>query len=75
MLCESVKQDSFIPPKHQLDTAPQQQLVHLLTTFKNQFAQDKRTIGMTPLTQMSIDTGDSEPVSQKPYPVATKHYN
>ena len=24
---------------------------------------------------MSIDTGDSDPVSQKPYPVAMKHYN
>ena len=33
------------------------------------------TIGTTPLTQMSIDTGDSDPVSQKPYPVAMKHYN
>ena len=33
------------------------------------------TIGTTPLTQMSIDTGGSDPVSQKPYPVAMKHYN
>ena len=31
-------------------------------------------IGTTPLTQMSIDTGDSDPVSQKPYPIAMKHY-
>ena len=23
---------------------------------------------------MSIDTGNSEPVSQKPYPIAMKHY-
>ena len=35
---------------------------------------DKMTIGTTPLTQMSIDTGDSDPVSQKPYPIAMKHY-
>ena len=33
------------------------------------------TIGTTLLTQMSIDTRDSDPVSQKPYPVAMKHYN
>ena len=33
------------------------------------------TIGTTSLTQMSIDTGDSDPVSQKPYPIAMKHYN
>ena len=35
---------------------------------------DETTIGTTPLTQMSIDMGDSDPVSQKPYPVAMKHY-
>ena len=32
------------------------------------------TIGTMPLTQMSIDMGDSDPISQKPYPVAMKHY-
>ena len=36
---------------------------------------DETTIGTTPLTQMSINTGDSDPVSQKPYPIAMKHYN
>ena len=35
---------------------------------------DEMTIGTTPLTQMSIDMGDSDPVSQKPYPIAMKHY-
>ena len=24
---------------------------------------------------MQIDIGDSEPVSQRPYPIAMKHYN
>ena len=33
------------------------------------------TIGITPFTQMSIDMGDSDPISQKPYPIAMKHYN
>ena len=47
---------------------------NLLGTFKDQFAKDEMTIGTTPLTQMSIDMGDSDPVSQKPYPVAMKHY-
>ena len=47
----------------------------MLGTFKGQFAKDETTIGTTPLTQMSIDSGDSDPVSQKPYPVAMKHYN
>ena len=75
MLPKTVKPDSFTPPKYQLDTTIQQQLDNLLRTFKDQFAKDKTTIGTTPLTQMSIDTGDSDPVSQKPYPIAMKHYN
>ena len=75
MLPETVKLDSFTPPKYQLDASIQQQLDNLLGTFKDQFAKDETTIGTTPLTQMSIDTGDSDPVSQKPYPIAMKHYN
>ena len=75
MLPETIKLDSFTPPKYQLDTTIQQQLDNLFRTFKDQFAKDEMTIGTTLLTQMSIDTGDSDPVSQKPYPVAMKHYN
>ena len=75
MLPKTIKLDSFTPPKYQLDSTTQQQLDNLLGTFKDQFAKDKMTIGTTPLTQMSIDTGDSDPVSQKPYPIAMKHYN
>ena len=74
MLPETIKPDSFTPPKYQLEPTIQQQLDFLLGTFKDQFAKDETTIGTTPLTQMSIDTGDSDPISQKPYPVAMKHY-
>ena len=74
MLPENVKPDSFTPPKYQLDSTTQQQLDYLLGTFKDQIVKDKTTIGTTPLTQMSIDTGDSDPISQKPYPIAVKHY-
>ena len=35
-----------------------------------EFAKDKTSIGTTPLTEMTIDTGTSEPVSQKPYPIS-----
>ena len=35
---------------------------------------NKTPIGTTPLTSMTIDTGNSDPVSQKPYPIAMKHY-
>ena len=74
MLHETVKLDSFTPPKYQLDPTTQQQLDFLLRTFKDQFAKDKTTIGTTTLTQMSIDMGDSDPVSQKPYPIAMKQW-
>ena len=74
MLPKTVKPDSFTPPKYQLNLTIQQQLDNLQRTFKDQFAKDEMTIGTTPLTQMSIDTGDSDPVSQKPYPIAMKHY-
>ena len=75
MLPKTIKLDSFTPPKYQLDATIQQQLDNLLRTFKDQFAKDEMTIGTTPFTQMSINTGDSDPVSQKPYPIAMKHYN
>ena len=45
--------------------------------YKNmslQFAQDETSIGTTPLTSMIIDTSNSDPVSQKSYPIAMKHY-
>ena len=34
----------------------------------------KHQIGSTPLTSMTIDTGTTDPVSQKHYPIAMKHY-
>ena len=68
MLPETIKLDSFTPPKYQLDSTTQQQLDFLLRTFKDQFAKDETTISTTPLTQMSIDTGDSDPISQNPTP-------
>ena len=74
MLPETVKPDSFMPPKYQLDSTIQQQLDFLLRTFKDQFAKDETTISTSPLTQMLIDMGDSGSISQKPYPVAMKHY-
>ena len=39
-----------------------------------QFAKDEMSIGTTPLTEMTIDTGTSDPVSQKPCLTAMKNY-
>ena len=61
MLPKTVKLDSFTPPKYQLDSTTQQKLDNLLGTFKDQFMKDEMTIGTTPLTQMSINMGDSNP--------------
>ena len=41
MLPETVKPDSFTPPKYQPDSTIQQQLDNLLRTFKDQFAKDE----------------------------------
>ena len=42
--------------------------------MKTQFAKDKTSIRTTPLTEMTIDSGESEPVSPKTYPIAMKNY-
>ena len=42
--------------------------------YASPFAKDKTSIGTTPFTEMTIGTGTSEPVSQKPYPIAMKNY-
>ena len=49
-------------------------LKELLKEYQSQFTQDETTIGTPPLTKMLIDTGDSQPVSEKPYTIVMKHY-
>ena len=48
--------------------------MELLKDYNSQFVQNETTIGTTPLTEMAVDTRTFESVSQKPYPVAMKHY-
>ena len=74
MISETVIPDTFNPPCHELSTAIQHDLELLLQDYELQFAQDETSIGTTPLTSMTIDTGNSDPVSPKPYPIAMKHY-
>ena len=50
-------------------------LNQLLETFRSQFSQYETSIGTTHLTKIQIDSSDSEPVSQKPYPIGMKHYD
>ena len=47
----------------------------MLREYESQFTEDETTIGNILLTNVTIDTRDSEPVSQKPHPIVMKHYN
>ena len=73
-MAEQVKPDVFNPPCHKLTTNIQNELDALLKEYASQFAKDKTSIGTTPLTSMMIDTDNSDPVSQKPYPITMKQY-
>ena len=75
MMSETVTSDTFNPPHHEISTPVQNSLKLLLEEYESQFTQDETSIGMTPLTSTSIDTGTANPVSQKPYPIAKKHYD
>ena len=41
--------------------------------FKDIFSTDSSDIGRTPLLEVKIDTGDSLPITQKPYTLPLKH--
>ena len=74
MMSETVTSDTFNPPCHEILTPVQNSLKLLLEEYESQFAQDETSMGTTLLTTMTIDTGTANPVSQKPYPIAMKHY-
>ena len=74
MMAEQVEPDTFHPPHHKLKPSIESKLDTLLKEYASQFAKDEMSIGTTPLTEMAIDTGTSEPVSQNPYPIAMKKY-
>ena len=74
MMSETVTSDTFNPSHHKISTPVQNSLKLLLEEYESQFAQDETSIGTTPLTSMTIDTGTANPVSQKPYPIAMKHH-
>ena len=73
-MVEKVTPDIFDPPCHELSNNIQHDLNALLKENESQFAKDKTSIGTTPLTSMTIDTGASNSISQKPYPIAIRHY-
>ena len=74
MMAEKVDPYTFKPPCHKLSKHIETRLAELLKEYQSQFAHDETTIGTTTLTKMTINTGISEPVSQKSYPIVMKHY-
>ena len=74
MTSKEVELDTFKPPHHKLKQHIKTRLTALLKEYDLQFAQDETSIGTTPPTEMTTDTGNSEPVSQKPYLIVMKHY-
>ena len=73
-MAEQIHPDIFDPPRHKLKPGIQSKLDALLKEYESQFANDETSIRTTPLTERTIDTGKSYPVSQKPYPIAMKNY-
>ena len=74
MMAEQVQPDIFNPLHHKWKPGIQSKLDALLKEYESQFAKDETSIRTTPLMEMTIDTGNSDPVSQKPYPIAMKNY-
>ena len=75
MMSETITSDIFNPLHHELSPSLHNDLTALLEEYDSQFTQDETSIGTTTLTSMSIDTSNIDPVSQKPYPIAMKHYD
>ena len=57
MMAEKVTTDIFNPPYHTLSNNIQHDLNALLKEYESQFLKDKTSLGTTPLTSMTIDTG------------------
>ena len=74
MMAEQVQPDIFDPPHHKLKPSIKSKLDTLLKECESQFAKDETSIGTTPLTEMTINTGISDPISQKPYPITMNNY-
>ena len=66
--------DIFDPPHHKLKQGFQSKLDALLKVYDTQFAKNETSIRTTSSTEMTIDTENSDPVSQKTYPIAMKNY-
>ena len=60
-------QDAEVTEEHQ------ETFKELCNEYKDIFSIDSSDIGKTPLIEMEIDTGDSPPITQRPYTLPLKH--
>ena len=74
MMAEQVKPDTFDPLCHNLKTGTQIKLNTLLKEYESQFTKDEASSWTTSITSMMINRGNSDPVSQKSYPITMKNY-
>ena len=74
MMAEQVQPDAFNPLHHKLRLSIESKLDALLKEYASQFAKGEMSIGTTPLMEMTINMGTSDPVSQKPYIITMKNY-
>ena len=74
MMAKQVEPDTFPPPDHKVRPSIESKLDVFLKVYTFQFTKDETSIGTTPLTEMTIDKGTPESVSQKPYPITMKYY-
>ena len=75
MIDEHVQSNISTPPLHTLPDDVRKSLKQLLEIFELQFAQDETSIGTTHLKKVPSDTGNSEPVPQRPHPITMTQYN
>ena len=72
---KTIQPDTFKAPFH-VTTFLRGKMISkdkLLESVKFQSVTNETSVGMTNLTKIQIDTGNSKPVSQKLYPIAMKH--
>ena len=74
MMAEQVQLDAFNPLCHKLTPNIKSKLDALLKEYASPFAKDVTSIGTNPLMEMTIDMGNSDPVSQRPYLITMKNY-
>ena len=60
---EKVDLDTFKPLCHKLKQHIETKFTELFKEYDSQFPHDETSIGTTPLTEMTIDTGNSEAIS------------